>query len=192
MDLKRLPNNNWLYRAVLATWIASAIIVMLLLIRIDTIVNVDLYEHGLQFSQDWANPYWTYLRLNYVVLGVPMALSLFAVVVGFIPKSKKVTENVAEQSPKLQPVASREQKREESSCNNTALKEASKPSVADIPCSNCGKTFSRPVVMLDFAGGRSRLVDACPYCNHALGNAESGKPSEIDAQIADVDEKLTL
>jgi uncharacterized Zn-finger protein len=191
MDLKRLSNNNWLYRAVLATWIASAIIVTLLLIRIDTIVNVDLYKHGLQFSHDWANPYWTYLRLNFIVLGVPAALSLFAVAVGFIPKSKIAAENVAEPQPKLQPVAIQEQKCGENSCNNTALSGASKPSVADVSCTNCGKTFGRPVVMLDFSGGRSRLLDVCPYCNHVLGSTESGKPSEIDAQVAPVDEKLT-
>jgi uncharacterized Zn-finger protein len=191
MDLKRLQNNNWLYRAVLATWISSAIIVILLLIRIDTIVNVELYKHGLQFSSDWANPYWTYLRLNYVALGVPVALSLFAMAIGFIPRSMKVAENSAEQQTKFQQVASQEQNCEVSSFNNTALNGAGKPSAADVSCPDCGKTFSRPLVMLDFQGRKSRLVNVCPYCNNVLGNTENGKPSEIDAHVAEVYEKLT-
>lgn len=190
MDSKRLSNNSWLYRAVLMTWIISAMIVMFLLSKIDTIVNVELYKNGLQFSPNWANPYWTYLNLNYIALGVPVALSLFAIAIGFIPKSKKVAENVAEQQPKAQPVASQEQKRKESSSNNTALKEANEPSAAEISCPNCGKTFGRPMVMLDFEGGKSKLVNVCPYCDHVLGSTENDKSSEIDVQIADLDEKL--
>jgi uncharacterized Zn-finger protein len=190
MNLRRLSNNSWLYRAVLATWIASAIIVMFLLSRIDTVVNVELYKHGLQFSYDWASPYWTYLNLNYIALGVPLALSLFAIAIGFTGRSKKVPENIAEQQPKSQPVASQEQKSKESS-KNAAPKEANKSSTAGISCPNCKKTFSRPMVILDSASGKSRLVNVCPYCDHVLGNEENGKSSEIDAQVADVDEKLT-
>ena len=178
MGLRSIPNNNWLYRAVLTTWIASAIIMMFLLIRIDTIVNVELYKSGLQFSYNWATPYWSYLRLNFVALGVPMALSLFAIAAGFIPRSKKVAEkkvagNVAGQ------------------CSNTELNGAGKPNAADISCLNCGKTFGRPMVMLDFEGGKTKLVNVCPYCNHALENTENGKPSEIDVYVADAEEKLT-
>lgn len=172
MDLRSLPNNSWLYRAVLATWIASAMIVTLLLTRIDTIVNVELYKYGSQFSYDWANPYWTCLRLNFIALGVPAALSLFAIAIGFVPKIKKVSENVAEH------------------CNNKALKGARRPNAADISCPNCGKTFGRPIVMLDSEGGKSKLVNVCPYCNQVLGNTENGKSPGIDMQIADVDEKL--
>jgi hypothetical protein len=45
--------------------------------------------------------------------------------------------------------------------------------------------------MLNFEGGKTRLVNVCPYCNHVLGSADDGKSSESDAQIADMDEKLT-
>ncbi len=46
-----------LFMATLAT--APAII---LLLRIDAIVNIDLYNYGLQFSSNWIDPYWIYLR----------------------------------------------------------------------------------------------------------------------------------
>jgi uncharacterized Zn-finger protein len=42
------------------------------------------------------------------------------------------------------------------------------PSSIIISCPTCGKTFSRPLVMLDFGGGKTRLVDVCPYCKHIL------------------------
>lgn len=256
MDLKRLLNSSWLYRAVLMTWIISAVIMMFLLSKIDSIVNVELYKNGLQFSHDWADPYWTYLNLNYIALGVPVALSLVTIAVGFTGEIKKVAERtkgstgkikgVAERftvgirkgakistgelrkgvkkaigftgeikkgvkraieltggikkgvkrtirQPEPQPIASQKQELEEniSINNNKALKEPKKPSNAEISCPNCKKTFITPMVMLDFQGGKSRLVNVCPYCDHVLGSTENEESSEIDAQIADLDEKLT-
>jgi uncharacterized Zn-finger protein len=210
---------------------------MFLLSRIDAIINIEMYKHGLQFSRDWANPYWTYLNLNYVALGVPVALSLFAIAVGFTPKIKKavgsiaervsrsrpkgftskikkvgsvaerlpasrpkgftpeikkVAENVVELQPRSQPAVSQERKRQESNGDiGAAAEEANVLGVAGVFCPNCGKTFGRPMVMLDFEGGKSKLVNVCPYCNHVLGDAEDGESSGIDVQIADLDEKLT-
>ncbi len=37
-----------------------------------------------------------------------------------------------------------------------------------ISCPNCGKFFSRPLIMLDFSAGKTRLVNICPFCNHVL------------------------
>ena len=34
------------------------------------------------------------------------------------------------------------------------------------------KAFSKPLVMLDFSGGKTRLENVCPYCNHVLGSVE--------------------
>ncbi len=39
-------------------------------------------------------------------------------------------------------------------------------------CPSCKKAFTQPLVMLDFEGGKSKLVNVCPYCNQVLGNAE--------------------
>ncbi len=39
-------------------------------------------------------------------------------------------------------------------------------------CPSCKKTFSQPLVMLDFEGGKSKLVNVCPYCNQVLGDTE--------------------
>jgi len=59
-----------------------------------------------------------------------------------------------------------------------------------ISCPKCGKVFSKPLAMLDFSGGggKARLVNVCPYCNHVLGSAEE-KESE-NVEVVDLDEKV--
>ena len=181
MSLNRLINNQWFNRIVLAVWVISAVFVMSLLTRIDLIVHGQLYNFGLQFSSDWANPYYAYTRLIYVGLGLPMTLSVFVIALGFASKIDKAPEPAPKQEPKPQPqsVIRQEQKAKEN--NNSMV----------ISCPSCKKVFGRPLVMLNFEGGKTRLVNVCPYCNHVLGSADDGKSSESDAQIADMDEKLT-
>jgi uncharacterized Zn-finger protein len=153
-----------------------------LLNNIDSIVHGDLYNYGLQMSTDWASPYWTYLRLNYVLLGVPIGLSLFAIGTGFIGKNKRVVASVAKPQPKPQRFFSRQpkQKVEKISKIKTAPRENG---AMIISCPNCKKVFSRPLVMLNFEGGKTKLVNVCPYCNHVLGSAEKEKTSKIDFQV---------
>jgi hypothetical protein len=162
---------------------------MFLLNNIDLIVHGDLYNYGLQMSTDWASPYWTYLRLNYVLLGVPMALSIFAIGVGFIGKNKRVAANVAKPQPKPQRVFRKqsEQKRD----NRAKIKTAPRENGAMlVSCPNCKKVFGRPLVMLNFEGGKTRLCNVCPYCNYMLGCTENEKKSNSDFQIAARDKKL--
>jgi uncharacterized Zn-finger protein len=106
-----------------------------------------------------------------------MALSVFVIALGFTKKTDKVPESAAKQEPKPQPVVSEERKARETNMV--------------ISCPACKKVFTRPLVMLNFEGGKTRLVNVCPYCNHVLGSAENGKSPESDVHIADVDKKLT-
>jgi uncharacterized Zn-finger protein len=39
-------------------------------------------------------------------------------------------------------------------------------------CPSCKKSVGQPLVMLDFEGGKSKLVNVCPYCNQVLGDTE--------------------
>lgn len=39
-------------------------VVLFLLVQIDQLVNVTLYQYGLSFSYDWAQPYWFMLRFS--------------------------------------------------------------------------------------------------------------------------------
>ncbi len=54
---------------------------MFLLLRIDYMVHGTLYGYGLQFSNDWAIPYWTNIRtvfaMNIVILAIVTGSQLF-------------------------------------------------------------------------------------------------------------------
>jgi uncharacterized Zn-finger protein len=164
-----------------------------LLNNIDSIVHGDLYNYGLQMSTEWANPYWTYLRLNYVLLGVPIALSVFAIAIGAIGKNAEVAKSVAKPQLQRKPqqvVCQAPQHGENSrSSNDNAIPKEDGNMV--ISCPNCKKVFSRPLVMLNFESGKAKLVNVCPYCNHLLGSAENEETAKSDFQIADTDKKLT-
>ena len=187
MGLRSLANNNWVYRIVLLTWVIFGVVMIFLLNNIDSIVHGDLYNYGLQMSTDWASPYWTYLRLNYVLLGVPIGLSLFAIGIGFVGEKKRVVASVAKPQPKPHRFFSKQPKqKEEKISNKTAPKENG---AMIISCPNCKKVFSRPLVMLNFEGGKTKLVNVCPYCNHVLGSAEDKQTSKSDFQVTTRDEK---
>ena len=47
--------------------------------RLDNIVHGDLYRYGLQFSAEWAIPYWTYSRLILSFLGVAMLMTCISI-----------------------------------------------------------------------------------------------------------------
>ena len=60
-------------QSILLTGIAAGIISFLFLGLLDRLVHKDLYSYGLQFSYEWANRYWTYMRLAVVCVGVFVA-----------------------------------------------------------------------------------------------------------------------
>jgi hypothetical protein len=43
-------------------------IAVILLLQIDQLVNSTLYDYGLNFSNDWAQPYWLLLRISLVLI----------------------------------------------------------------------------------------------------------------------------
>jgi len=49
---------------------STILIIYVLVFFIDTIVHQVLYQYGLQFSYEWANPYWMYLRISLTLLFV--------------------------------------------------------------------------------------------------------------------------
>ncbi len=57
-----------------------------------------------------------------------------------------------------------------------------------ISCPKCKRVFSKPMVMLDFSSGRSRLVNVCPYCNYVLSR-EGEETEKEDVQVVDLNEK---
>jgi len=64
---------------------------------IDQIVHVALYDYGLQFSLDWAIPYWILLRIVQIFLGVIAASTVFSTIFAFreYAYTKKPSEKMA-------------------------------------------------------------------------------------------------
>jgi len=207
MGSKTSDDLGWLGYIILGVWIINGVLVSFLLTRIDSIVNGQLYGYGLQFSREWAEPYWTSLNLIYVFMGVPMALSSIVLALalrmrkqrlGYLIRRKskpemevfvKVPETKVEgEAEKEQALATQEktsvteeprieQKQQETLPTEAAVEkhEATADNALVISCPSCGKFFSRPLIMLDFSSGKTRLVNICPYCNHKLGEVPEEK-----------------
>jgi hypothetical protein len=193
MKLNRKANDKWIIRIVLLASIISAIVVMFLMTKIDAIVHRQLYSFGLQYDRSWDRPYNLYTQLMYVGLAVPITLSALGIALSFKKKNSDATEiatakpAVSKQEtiaqPKPQPITCEEPKTKEKEAKNGG-------SGMVISCPSCKKVFSRPLVMLNFEGGKTRLMNVCPYCNHVLGSAEDEKSQTQDFQVADTDKKL--
>lgn len=171
----KLQWNPKILLVVNAIGAALAIAVVLLLFEVDGIVNVSLYDHGLVFSDEWAMPYWMFLRLALGLVGGIACINVFAIVYEIlgrkiVPIPKAVMPRLSS-APKLKSetkvVKEKRPVREDDGVQIAAL-----PMV----CNKCGKVFTQPLCMFDFKSGKPRLVNVCPYCNALLavsGNSRS-------------------
>jgi len=167
MNLNRF-RESWFTSFVLVMWLISTIFMIALLNQLDRIVHNDLYNFGLQFSYDWAIPYWTSFRLIYVCLIFPSALSIFVLVLNSL-KLLKNKEKVSVPKVKVSTAKPIKPKKEES--------------FMLIACNSCGKTFSKPLCILDFSSGKAKLLNVCPYCGAKLGENSNAKNKDFDVRI---------
>jgi len=128
----------------------AAVSVAYLLTIIDSIVHTQLYQFGLTFSYDWANPYWMALRISLALLGIIAVAALLNVTFFFWnrlvkPKMAKSVEEEAEET------------REETSLKTGV------PSL--FQCTSCGRSITHPLRMLDFHSQRPKMINICPFCN---------------------------
>jgi hypothetical protein len=159
MTLKDWISSSTLVKASIILWLVSAGFIVFLLGQIDTIVHKVLYNYGLQFSEAWAIPYWGMLRSIYIFLAVPSFLS-GALLVLSIHKSDSGEKRTVKHEEKP-PSITKPQPMIDNHLYAT--------------CPKCKKVFSKPLTMLDFSGGKTRLVNVCPYCSYILGTAEEEK-----------------
>jgi hypothetical protein len=50
------------------------------LLQIDNIVHGQLYNYGLQFSNRWALPYWTFLGMSTIFLACIVYLNILSII----------------------------------------------------------------------------------------------------------------
>ena len=170
--MKSLLYNDWFEKIILILWLASSVFIVVLVGMLDNIVHSDLYNYGLQFSSEWAVPYWSMLRLIYICLALPAALSI--VTLGISLWRYKFKQPSVSRKVKSKLIESKIAQPKE----NHML----------ISCPKCKRVFSKPMVMLDFSSGRSRLVNVCPYCNYVLSR-EGEETEKEDVQVVDLNEK---
>jgi len=70
---------------------------------IDQIVHGQLYNYNLQFSLDWANPYWNLLRIMQILLGVIVASSVINFILT-LRKSVSIKKPSEKMTPSPKPV----------------------------------------------------------------------------------------
>jgi DNA-directed RNA polymerase subunit RPC12/RpoP len=139
---------------------AIALGVILLLLQLDTIINVSFYHYGLQFNYEWAAPYWTFLRLALGLLASIIGLHLVTAI--YIILSDRTPPAQSAQPHLRSPTKARPQKKANNRANGVTI--TAMPTV----CSACGKTITQPLRMFDSSAGKRRLVNVCPYCNAVL------------------------
>jgi uncharacterized Zn-finger protein len=166
MSWKGLFSGFWLVRVVLVLWLVSSGFVVFLLLKIDDVVHHELYNFGLQYSDDWAVPYWSFLKLVFVCLLVPGVLSGVVLVFSVFGRGGGREGLVVVRREKVE-----------------GVKDMGNHLLAS--CPKCKKVFGKPLVMLDFGGGKTRLVNVCPYCNYILGSANG----DVEVGIVDLQER---
>jgi hypothetical protein len=192
MGLKRTLNSNWFIRLVLISWIVCGVCIYVVFKNMELIVHGQLYYYGLVFSADWADPYRVLTWMIFICLGVPMALSGVALVSSFlkveeVPKRKSVVpQSVAPKRGAINapsPQIAKEVPVRVESSNGLS-------NGGGISCPNCKRSFGRALVMLDFRGGKNRMVSVCPYCNSFLGYTSEEKASSESFHVAASEEKI--
>lgn len=161
--MRRVPDH--LLLLFIAMWTASYITMFFLLLQMDSIVHNTLYDYGLQFSYNWANPYWGLLRLLFLWMTVPLAVT-----VSIIAYSYWTGRGLPSEKTRIPKKAD---------------------SMMMITCGSCGKVFARPLCMLDFSSGRARMVNVCPYCNKKLESPTNGTPIKEQVRADETLQKNT-
>jgi len=178
--------------------LASTVYTLTLL---DQVVHGTLYSYGLQFSYNWANPYWTLIRITMALLAISAVATIFNTILivrlGFkekqrsvkIPPTQKVMKNtlVTTLAREKTPTASHAP-----SPPQPSAKPTTKPTHTMTPttsyngpyapesfkCAHCNRMFTQPLRMLDFQSDPPKIVNVCPFCNKTMPSASPNKESE--------------
>jgi len=152
---------------------------------LDNIVHGSLYYYGLQFSYDWANPYWTTFRIVQALLGLTVVSTLVSTIYVFkkYGNAELRMSNIGIEAKILNiDVKKPESKKPEIKLTLNEKSTMSSPSFEQqgtgippgmVKCGHCGKIFAQPLRMLDFHEDRPRMVNICPFCNEMIKTAPS-------------------
>jgi uncharacterized Zn-finger protein len=155
-----------------------------LLYQVDTLIHSTLYGYGLQFSPEWAVPYWTFERLALGLMGGIAGVSILSAIYLVLsirapPLTRatpvrqrlEITQPQEEPQKRAQQQPAQKKRAPEREVDEDGVEIAALPLV----CNKCGKVFTQPLCMFDFKSGKPRLVNVCPYCNAVLAVSGNSK-----------------
>jgi hypothetical protein len=155
LDSQRFSRNTWVVYVAVAVCIVSSALSIFAVSRLNGIVHGELYNYGLQFSLDWATPYWRLEDFIYIILVFSSTFAGAAVIWDIWSSHKHSRSARVEIKHKAQ---------------SKSMKETRAKSTG-IFCPGCKRNLTKPLTMLGSKNGQSRLISICPYCNTVLGEA---------------------
>ena len=187
--------------------VASAGLAVYFLFSLDNIIHGSLYNYGLQFSYDWAVPYWNALRMIQLLIGTTAALSVcsflvvYKVQVQVKPKKPRVIETMVRTEPTVKAEPKTEQKVEPKFERKIVLQpslvretkpEPTQPETSSTEeslgalfrCNHCNRVFAQPLRMLDFHANQPRIISICPFCNEVIQPALHNSESDNEKKLA--------
>jgi hypothetical protein len=96
--MAELRPTRSVFNGVLLLMAAHSLVTIIVLFRIDTVVNETLYSYGLRFSSDWATLYWTTIRIGFFVSWL-VIITAIALQLYFTSKTKETVEEQKETEP---------------------------------------------------------------------------------------------
>jgi len=175
---------------------------------LDQVVNGLTYTYGyLNFDLRWANPYWNFLHILQILLGVIAAstvVNVIFIVKQYVPMKKPSAKAASSQKSATtvsQPTVPALTHPVEKPLPTQTASSTTPPPPAPIPatphapaslpadisglnkCFHCGKLFSQPLRMLDFQGDRPRIVNICPFCNEIIPSSPHQGETEQDKKF---------
>ena len=167
---------------------------------VDQFVQGTLPSYGLRFSYNWANPYWTLLRITWVLLAICAVAITINTIFILRPGSKKrerdITISPTQKRMTNVPIKTQTRERVPTTSYASSPHPPAKPPTSPAPiiapestyssseatqlfkCTHCGKTFTQPLRMLDFQVDPPRIVNVCPFCSETINSAPKIKDSE--------------
>jgi hypothetical protein len=169
---------------------------------VDQFINSTLYSYGLVFNYNWADPYWTLLRITWALLATcAVAITINAAVIirsGSKEKQKNIeTLPIRRMTGDTRPILQTREKPRPTSITPgppSSPKPTPKPTPTQAPapsytspeapalfkCTHCGKTFTQPLRMLNFQVDPPRIVNVCPFCNETMPSGSASKETDHD------------
>src|SRR3990170_2165095 len=122
---------------------------------LDKLVHGTLYSYGLQFSYDWAVPYWTILRIIEALVGLSAVVTLTSMI--------HVYRKHTYSKPQMKTTVT-----EKVDAPSFATEPQEQSIFGLVKCTHCGNSYSKPFQALELQGDKFRTVNVCPFCSEVI------------------------